>query len=354
MLLELGAGTGQWLISDLGGWTPGRGKIWRLDVAGDGKTTVTALFAGLSMPHTLTLGPDGNAYVGEMGRIFRFDPSSAHPEQSIEVIVDGLPDNRLHEDRHPLSHFAFERNHDLLVNVGAATDQCANARKSRGDTCAEDNIRGVVRRYAYLGEGRWSREFVVLAAGLRNSMVLLSHESGTLLQVENSYDFAPELDRPFEEINVLRKAAHYGWPYCWDMDQVTEAWSDSGAMNCAGPGHERPVALLPPHSAPLGGIYYNGAMFPRLRGKLLISLHGYRPSGARIVALDVDSSGIPIAANLAAPDIAGDFEVLTPTWNLQPGVRPMGAPVGLTVASDGALWLADDRNAAILRIAAEK
>ena len=31
----------------------------------------------------------------------------------------------------------------------------------------------------------------------------------------------------------------------------------------------------------------------------------------------------------------------------------MGAPAGLAVASDGALWLADDRNGAIIRIARE-
>lgn len=352
MLLELGAR--QWLISDLGGWTAGRGKIWRLDVAGNAKATTSALLTGLSMPHTLAFGPDGKVYVGEMGRIFRFDPSSAEPKQSIEVIVDGLPDNRLHEDRHPLSHFVFDRNGDLLVNVGAATDQCASARKSPGDRCAEDNVRGVIHRYAYLGEGRWSREFVVFATGLRNSMVLLSHQSGTLLQAENSYDFAPESDRPFDEINVLRKGAHYGWPYCWDMNQMTEVWSDSGAMNCAGVGHERPIALLPPHSAPLGGVYYKGAMFPRLQGKLLISLHGYRPTGARIVALDVNANGVPVVPNPEMPDVSREWEVLTPKWELQPGVRPMGAPVGLSVASDGALWVADDRNAAILRIAADE
>ncbi len=31
----------------------------------------------------------------------------------------------LHIGRHPISHFVFDRNGDLLVNVGADTDQCA-------------------------------------------------------------------------------------------------------------------------------------------------------------------------------------------------------------------------------------
>jgi glucose/arabinose dehydrogenase len=201
-------------------------------------------------------------------------------------------------------------------------------------------------------------------------MVLLAHESGTLLQLENSYDFAPDANRPFEEINVLRQGAHYGWPYCWDLDQATETWNQSGAMNCAGSQHERPVALLPPHSAPLSGLYYNGAMFPRLQGNLLIGLHGHRSTGARLIAIDVDSRGVPLIAShgmyamygaaglsytaFGLPEVMPQFDVLTPDWNLKTGVRPMGAPVGLTVASDGAIWVADDRNGTILRIAADE
>ena len=40
-------------------------------------------------------------------------------------------------------------------------------------------------------------------------------------------------------------------------------------------------------------------------------------------------------------------------WNAVASKRPMGAPVGLAVAADGAIWLADDRNGHILRIAKE-
>ena len=54
------------------------------------------------------------------------------------------------------------------------------------------------------------------------------------------------------------------------------------------------MRLLPPHGAPLSMLYYDGAMFPQLRGKLLIALHGYRPAGARIAAFTVDRRGIPL------------------------------------------------------------
>ena len=34
-------------------------------------------------------------------------------------------------------------------------------------------------------------------------------------------------------------------------------------------------------------------------------------------------------------------------------MRPQGAPVGMTVASDGALWLVEDKNQSIIRLDAE-
>ena len=48
-----------------------------------------------------------------------------------------------------------------------------------------------IRRYAYLGDGKWSPNFTVMAQGLRNSVAMVRHSSGTLLQAENSEDFPP-------------------------------------------------------------------------------------------------------------------------------------------------------------------
>ena len=43
--------------------------------------------------------------------------------------------------------------------------------------------------------------------------------------------------------------------------------------------------------------------------------------------------------------------VLTPGWSAQRGRHPQGSPAGMAVARDGSIWIADDRAAAILRIA---
>jgi glucose/arabinose dehydrogenase len=369
MLLQLADGK-KWLVSDLGRWMNGKGKIWMLEVTSAKQMQIKPLLTQLNLPHTLAFGPDGKVYVSEMGRIFRFDPDAADPAATIEQVIGDLPDNRLHEDRHPLPHFIFDNNQDLLVNIGAATDQCMSSASSTTAACEEDGIRAVIRRYPYLGDGHWKAEPEILARGLRNSMVLVRHDSGTLLQAENSYDFAPKSGYPYDEINVVRPGAHYGWPYCWDLNRATAVWRNSKAMDCEGSVHQKPVAVLPPHSAPLAATYYAGTMFPELRGKLLMSWHGYRSSGSRVVAIDVDSQGVPRTSTHAAYAIharsgvqleryeegmpAPELTVLTPDWSLKRGVRPAGAPAGITVARDGALWIADDRNGAILRIAAER
>jgi glucose/arabinose dehydrogenase len=196
------------------------------------------------------------------------------------------------------------------------------------------------------------------------------HSSGTLLQVENSEDFKPATT-PFEEFNVLKQGAHYGWPYCYDMTGTNPVWGPKHVMDCSSDAHTPPVRLLPPHSAPLGMLYYHGAMFPELRGKLIVSLHGYRVAGARLAAFTVDDKGIPVATpnahydayagpegdetvSIAYPGPASEPLLLTPGWNNIKDRRPMGAPLGLAVAEDGAIWVAEDRNATVLRIARDK
>ena len=357
----LGLAGGDWLVTDLGTWDAGRGAVWRMSPRPDGSVRWTRLRTGLSMPHSLARGPDGRVYVAEMSRIEAFDPE--RPD-AVAVVVGDLPDNRLHENRHPLSSFVFDGDGALLVNVGAPSDRCLDARgrpvrDARGD-CAQDAAQAMVRRYAYLGDGRWSSDWTVYASGLRNSVALIRHPSGAIFQAENSIDLSAP-DRPFDEINRLSPGRHYGWPYCTDMAAPMPGWPAARAR-CD--RRERPVSLLPPHAAPLAAIYYQGSMFPELRGRMLMSWHGYRRAGGRIVAVETDASGAPLTDVHARYAIyprgslpypaqapAPRATVLTPGWDAVAGQRPMGAPVGLAVARDGSIWVADDRNAAILRIA---
>jgi glucose/arabinose dehydrogenase len=373
VVLPLPGGT-DFLVTDVVKWQGPGGQILRVTAKRRQPSIITPVITGLFMPHAMMRGPGGKVYVNEQGRIFRFDPLSPDPQASIETVIADAPDTRTRYNFHPLSSFMFDKNNDLLVSVGAPSDQCVKDGKPDGAAFCEqsegDYKAAAIRRYAYLGDGKWSPGFTIMAQGLRNSVTMVRHSSGTLLQAENSEDFAPA-DTPFEELNVLRQGAHYGWPYCYDMAGSNPEWADAHVMDCNSSAHTKPVRLLPPHSAPLSMLYYDGAMFPKLRGKLVIALHGYRPAGSRIAAFTVDRRGIPVAArdahyqiyagpngdettSLPYPGPASEPLLITPGWNNVDGMHPRGAPVGLAVAEDGAIWVAENTNATILRIARDR
>lgn len=358
-----------WLVTDLGSWGSVNGAVWKLQSQPGQASVLTRLIDGLNLPHALALDPDGLAYVGEMSRIFRFDPQAENPVDTIETVIAGLPDNRLHDNRHPLSKFVFAPDGALLVNVGAPSDQCLDAAGlAPGKTCPESDTgeqAGSIRRYAQTGPGRWSGDHTVYARGLRNSVALAVHASGTILQGENSYDFATRW-APFDEINRIEAGRHYGWPYCADVATPTPGWRSTAAMACGSAAHTAPVILLPPHAAPLDMLWYQGAMFPALDGHLLMTWHGYRSVGGRIAAFATDADGMPIADTAPRYPVYGGSArpygrgpaanalILTPGWGKLAGTRPQGSPVGLAVARDGAIWTTDDRAGLIIRIAAER
>lgn len=357
----------RYLVSDMGGWgAPKKGALWELDLR-QGQKKLTKVILDLHLPHDLEWGPDGDLYIGELGKIVRYSKQALLNRQSArpEVVVEGLPTNVNITNLHPLVNFTFGRGQndlwDLYVNIGAPSDACKQSAPNR---CAVENRHAVIRHYAFQsGINRWKLESANFAVGLRNSMGLLSHSSGLLLQAENSRDFS-EAHEPFDELNVIQKAKHYGWPYCYNFKATSPEWKNS--VDCT-KKFESPWLLFPPHSSPLDLVYYDRKMFPELQGNLLVSLHGHQPTGARIIAMPTDSSGLPIPKNgnsweyssgsskiIANPEGGNlrslDYTELVTTWWKKDGIRPAGSPVGLLVASDGSIFIVEDKNKTILRL----
>lgn len=370
-------GTEDFLLTDMGGWWPkDSGRVWRLQKTESGYKPIV-LFRRLVQAHGLQFGPDGKAYIGEAHQIFRFDVHAQNPRK--ELVITGLPSSLKTKNIHPLSEFIFDQNNDIIVNVGAPSDNCKRSLTSNL-TCKESDVaprQASLRRYPYLGNASWSNDYGIEARGLRNSIALAIHRSGTIIQAENGHDFASESE-PYDELNIIHKGKHYGWPYCYNFRATVDRWRNSRLFLCQperNQSYAEPYVLLPPHSAPLDLLYIDQHRSPFLSDKLLLVLHGNQPAGNRIIAFPVDNTGKPQLSSSAtystsvagsnrqrtaayrptggSPRFAQHTEVVH-SWSALQNVRPVGRPTSIASASDGSLWISEDKNGTILRLALSK
>jgi glucose/arabinose dehydrogenase len=386
------------VVADMGGWGPARGRLLLLDPQAPEGHRLKVLMSKIDFPHGLAVGIDRRVYASTDQKIFRFDPLAEKPETTVEVILQGLPGRRvtlsdgtkIAESEHPLKHFVFDRTGRIYLNIGAPTDSCTTKGATETKPCAAgEGAAPFAAIWTFAppasgifpalqpGDPNPARE--IYARGLRNSMGLAMHpqfpdDGFAFFQAENGRDL-PELSRPNEELNLLEKDKHYGWPYCYDLSTSSAEYRTFLQGNTpyrqlctSSPLYKQPYSLVPPHAAPLSMFYYQGEKFPELKGKLIMGLHGYRPTGSRVIFYDVDAKGFPTVSpppvrynvSCATPQVfrteqqpqvpAVPFNELIAEWYKVNGVRPRGAPVGMTVASDGAIWLVEDRNKSILRI----
>jgi glucose/arabinose dehydrogenase len=340
---------GDLVVAEIGGWTPDRGRLSILRKARH--YARDTLFDGLDRPHGVAIGADARVYVGVAGGVFRFDPARPRREDVIggSSGVAALPAS----GRHPLVALVFDRNGDLYVNVGSHSDNCEGEKNTLPDAakpCPESegaNARGVIRKYTLRGPQGKVSGMEIYAAGLRNSMALAVHRaSNTLLQAENSRDAIHRRDPrladealPHDELNVIERGKHYGWPYCYDNNRPSPEYRNA---NCA--TRTAPHLLLPPHASPLGMAIDNDARLPApFTGNLILPYHGYRKNGHRVVAFKMDTRGRPVGAPV---ELVGGWNATPP-----PNAQPMGTPVDVRIAADGSVFITEDRNGTVLRLA---
>ena len=368
--------SGDFVMAEMGGWAQDRGAVWILRRMPNGTFSKTRIAKLIDKPSGVAVGPDGLPYIGAPDGIFRFDPyeQNADPmpktgafraqdykQPKFQLVVKGLPS----DGRHPLKKFVFDQRDagnpwKLYVNLGSATDVCeqGTAKPPAGNPfpCAEaegDNARGGIRFYDLNNPTHVGNAFTTIAHGLRNSMALAIHPtSGALIQGENSRDTINKNDVsfndnegefPHEELNVVLPGAHYGWPYCYDNNSPNPEYR--GRVDCS--NYTAPALLLPGHASPLGMTFYNGPMLPdAYKGQLIVTYHGYRENGHRLVMVPVDANGIPGSGEPL--DIIRGWDKSTD------GAQPLGSPVDVFAAADGSLYVTEDKNGDVLRVFFDK
>jgi glucose/arabinose dehydrogenase len=311
---------------------PSDGEVLTLaDSDGDGSLDRRIVFAsGLNEPFGLAFDAAGALYVAENGRLLRFPGAATAPRGGKPEVVTDLVGGGGHTTR----SVVVAPSGRLFVAAGSSCNVCVERDRRRAAVVEVDPA-----------SGKWT----LFAEGLRNTVGLAIHpKTGELWGADNGRDWLGD-DLPPEEINIIRRGRHYGWPSCWgDRVPDREAPRDRAPAPptpdfCA--STEPPVVKIQAHSAPLGLAFYTESRFPpEYRGDLFVTLHGSWnrsvPTGYKVVRVRVTADGRP-----EGPTAVEDFV----TGWLVDG-RVSGRPVGIAVGPDGALYVSDDRGGRTYRV----
>lgn len=329
-------------VADLASRTPGRGRILRL---GDyGRAAPVVVLSGLNQPNGLAATSDGKLYVGEVGRIIRFDPRAPDPRATIGIVVSGLPT----DGRHNLTAFIVTPDGALIIGSGARSDNCETATGKAPNPAApcpetrERPSRGsLLRLDPTTVRPASAATLPPFATGIRNAMAYTVLSDGTLLAASNGRDNIDSADRwlsdealPHDLLLKIVRGGDFGWPYCFDAGRPSPEYP---RFDCR--TRRAPALLLSPHAAPLSMIRYGGNRLKPLTGKLVLGYHGYRARGHRIVAIALNGS-TPVGAEI---DVVGG-------WTSAKGTGPQGSPSALLELPDGSILIAEDQNRTLLRL----
>lgn len=183
----------------------------------------------------------------------------------------------------------------------------------------------------------------VFASGLRNPVGMAwEPESGALWTAVNERDGLGDELVP-DYITEVRPGAFYGWPYFYignNPDPRRRGEAPQLASRTAVPS-----LLIQAHSAPLGMLFYTGAMFPpEYRGRAFVALHG---SWNRELRTGYDVISVPFRNGKPS----GGYDDFVAGWLTDPRARSVwGRPVGLLQLGDGSLLIADDGAGKIWRV----
>jgi len=158
-------------------------------------------------------------------------------------------------------------------------------------------------------------------------------------------------NNPSESIYLVCDGANYGWPYCYafQMRNPIAPWVnlDTNTVKT----FDGPVAEVLAHSAPLGLHFYRGTKFPAIYHNAIFQCyHGSwdrsPPAPPRITVMWADSDG----HNARVTDFVNGFEVVgtPPDSNT---AYYFGRPVTIIEGADSALYVSDDQEGVIYRIA---
>jgi glucose/arabinose dehydrogenase len=304
------------------------GNVVVLRPAADGThaAKVSTFASGFERPHGLAIH-GGSLYVADVKAIWKLPYSDGALKSTGKRVhvADTTP-------KEGVGHFTrdivFDSRGNLFLTVG-----------SRGNL-AENPL-----PYASVQKVNANGTLSTFASGLRNPVGIAFYPGTDDLYVTvNERDGLGD-DVPPDYLTRIRAGDFFGWPYAYTGPHPDPQFGAKRPDLVA--KTRTPDVLFHAHSAPLGLVFYEGAQFPaKYRGDAFVSLHGSwnssHPTGYKVVRVHF--------ANGRPENAYEDF--VTGWWDGSSSpARVWGRPVGLAVAKDGSLLIADDAGNTVWRVA---
>jgi glucose/arabinose dehydrogenase len=304
-----------------------------------GKPAWSGVFAkGFNRPFGIAFYPPGGdprwLYVANTDSVVRLPYKSGDTEArgAPETIVAALPGGgHLRGGGHWTRDIAFSRDGKrMFVSVGSRSNN------DDPDTTPAEKDRATVLEFAPDGSGKR-----VYASGIRNAVGIAVHpRSGELWASVNERDELGDNLAP-DYITHVEEGGFYGWPWYY-MGGKPDPRHEGKHPELAA-ATIVPDVLLQPHSASLQMLFYDGRQFPaEYAGDIFAAQHG---SWNKAVRTGYNVIRVPMRGTRAS----GDYEVFLSGFVTADG-NVWGRPVGVAVASDGALLVTDDASGSIWRV----
>jgi glucose/arabinose dehydrogenase len=287
----------------------------------NGKREVKVIASGLHRPNGIVLH-NGTLYIAELSQISKIENIESNLDNPPKptVIFSDLPK----EEAHGWKFLTVGPDNKLYFQVGAPCNICMPSERH-----------ATIYRLNLDGSG-----LEVVAKGIRQIVGMDWHPvSKQLYFTENSRDWLSE-DIPEDKLNRVAQPGkdNFGFPYCHqgNIPDSEFGWGHSCDE------FTKPLALLGPHTAPLGMRFYTGSQFPAdYRNQIIVARHGSwnrtNKIGGDLVLIKLNPDG---TFGSMEPFVTGFIE----------NNNYVGRPADVMVMKDGSLLVSDDYNGAVYRI----
>ncbi len=305
-------------------------------IGSDGRAQTVQVFAtGLNKPFGIAFYPLGAnpqfVYVANTGSVVKFPYQNGDLKArgKAQTVVASIPGGGLlHGGGHWTRDVVFSADgQKMFVSVGSHSNVSDDAEEDHRADILEFNPDGSGER--------------IYAAGIRNPVgIAVDPSTGVLWASVNERDDLGD-DLVPDYITSVKDGGFYGWP--WYYIGSNQDPRHAGKHPELKDKVIVPDVLLQSHSASLEMTFYEGKMFPsEYSGYAFAAEHGSwnrsKRTGYKIIY-------VPVHNGKATGEYV-DFV----TGFVTPNGEVWGRPVGVTVASDGALIFTDDGSDSVWRV----